>query len=126
MSVEDFFSDPLWLAAGIFVAGGIGAVLRYLLQTARPYGLIVVNIIGTVLLGVMAGWGGSSAHPALLLIIGTGLTGGLTTFSAVALEWAQHVEARAWSRLGWALRRHLFGSVVGAAAGLVIGAQIPY
>ena len=81
-------------------AGGLGAVARYLvdsaimLRVARnaraatfPYGTWVVNLSGSLLIGAVAG-SVSSLHP-LAAVLGVGLLGGYTTFSAASYETIQ-------------------------------------
>ncbi|WP_375386611.1 fluoride efflux transporter FluC [uncultured Microbacterium sp.] len=73
------------------VAGGVGAGLRYAVDVgvasiARgrfPWGIFVVNVSGSLALGLLTG-----AAPAseLSWIFGVGLLGGYTTFSTVAVE----------------------------------------
>lgn len=76
---------------GIACLGGIGAVIRFLIDgslAARlalsfPVGTFVVNLSGAFLLGLLAG--ATSDHDATRLIA-TGLLGSFTTFSTWALE----------------------------------------
>lgn len=82
---------PLLVALG----GGAGAVTRFLADTwlatrlrARlPAGTIIVNITGSLLLGLVVGWvvnqGGSTEVKA---VVGTGFLGGYTTFSTASVE----------------------------------------
>jgi fluoride exporter len=79
----------VWL--GVLVAGGIGAVLRFLVdgavarRAARsfPFGTLAVNISGAALLGLLAGLA-LSRHAAL--IADTAFVGSYTTFSTWMLE----------------------------------------
>ena len=72
-------------------AGLIGAMLRYytsekLNKTSQiPYGTLLVNIIGSFLLGLL---GGMHAN-GIYLLIGTGLLGALTTFSTLNVEFVK-------------------------------------
>ncbi|GAA5083871.1 hypothetical protein GCM10025760_00990 [Microbacterium yannicii] len=83
-------SPWLLLAA---LAGGAGAGLRYvvdrLLTPAAgmrfPWGILVVNVSGSLALGVITGLGAAIA-PELSLVLGLGLLGGYTTFSTVSVE----------------------------------------
>lgn len=79
----------------VFLGGGFGSVLRYLiskyfsnLEQTIPYGTFVVNIIGSLLIGVFLGLSiknqGFSQNQTLLLA--TGFCGGFTTYSAFAFE----------------------------------------
>ena len=77
------------------VAGGLGAVLRWLIDVAVsrrtrsrfPWGVWLVNVLGSFVLGLVAGW--LAAAPAGLepfaTIVGAGLLGGFTTFSTVTV-----------------------------------------
>lgn len=83
------------LALTVSLAAGLGAVLRYVVdvtvqQRARaefPYGTLVINLSGSLFLGVVTGL---SLHHGLptnpTLILGTGLAGGYTTLSTWAVE----------------------------------------
>lgn len=84
------------------LAGGLGAVLRFTLdslisarnRTTIPLGTLVINVAGSFFLGLLAGWvlfaGGSSQ---VKTVIGTGLLGGFTTFSTASVEAARLVRA---------------------------------
>ena len=81
-------STVLLVAAG----GGAGAVLRHLVARwsaaagvgAFPLGTVAVNVVGSLILGAVVG---SASPPGwVLALVGTGLCGGLTTFSTFALE----------------------------------------
>jgi CrcB protein len=83
------------LTLAVTAAAGIGAVARYLLdQTVEhktsgsfPLGTLVVNITGSLLLGVVVGLGlhhGLGKSPTT--VIGVGFAGGYTTFSTWAWE----------------------------------------
>ncbi len=77
-----------WLAVGI--GGMIGAIMRYgvVQLVSAPLGTLCVNVLGSFVIGVLAAWlewrsGVSESFKAFLL---PGLLGGLTTFSAFALD----------------------------------------
>ena len=80
---------PLWVAAAC-VLGGVGAVLRVAATQAlearlpggAPAATAAVNVAGSAALGVVAGLGGDVA----LLVLGSGLLGGFTTFSTWMVE----------------------------------------
>jgi fluoride exporter len=83
------------VALAVALAGGVGAVARYLLDGAIqdrtaglfPFGTFSVNIIGSFILGIVAGLelrhGGSAR---LESIVGAGFCGGLTTWSTASWE----------------------------------------
>lgn len=115
----------------LIVGGGIGAGARYLLdgaimrgrKDAFPLGILVVNIVGSFLLGLLTGV--PQVSPAWLAIVGTGVLGGFTTFSTVAVETVLLAQRR---RRDWAWV-NLLGTflvcLVAAAVGLTIGGLFP-
>jgi CrcB protein len=79
----------------VFIGGGFGSVLRYVLgkwlnnsESGIPYGTFVGNILGSLLIGIILGYAAKnetlSQHSTLLLA--TGFCGGFTTFSTFAYE----------------------------------------
>ena len=83
----------IWIL--VAVAGGLGAVLRFLSdqylsrRTGRdlPWGTICINVFGSLLGGVILGlshW--NTAHTSLVAVSLTGLMGGFTTASTLAAE----------------------------------------
>ena len=79
------------VVVGIGLLGGAGAVARLLLDGAVaeyvnrdfPYGTLVVNLLGSVVVGALIGLTISSTAYRL---VGTGLVGAFTTFSTWQLE----------------------------------------
>jgi len=115
--------------AAVAVAGGIGAASRYLLDVAVrrrtgerfPWGILVVNLTGALALGILSPL---PADEAWRWIIGTGLLGGYTTFSAVAVTTALLAEeGRSRAAVSYAVVSFV-GSVIAAALGLTIGSML--
>lgn len=79
----------VWTAVPLF--GGLGAVLRFVVDrtvskrtgSAFPYGTLVVNVSGALLLGFLAGL---ALSPHMALLAGTAFVGSYTTFSTWMLE----------------------------------------
>jgi fluoride exporter len=77
----------------IFIGGGAGSVLRYLfskglnLSYQLPLGTLLVNVVGSLILGFLLGYilKNNSTGP-LVLLLTVGFCGGFTTFSAFAVE----------------------------------------
>ena len=78
------------------LGGAIGSAFRYHISriamlhlgTGFPYGTFMANLLGGLLMGVLAGVltrDGPIDQP-LFLFLGTGVLGGFTTFSAFSLE----------------------------------------
>ncbi len=90
----------------VFLGGGIGSVLRYLLfllvpSTTFPAATFVVNIVGSFLIGLFAALYGAqtsaqSGNQALLLFLTTGLCGGFTTFSTFSKESYGLMQQQQW------------------------------
>ena len=79
----------------VFIGGGAGSALRYLVgkifnnsTQGFPWGTFSVNIIGSLLIGVLMGIAlkNSSLSENQTLLLVTGFCGGFTTFSAFAYE----------------------------------------
>lgn len=118
------------------LGGAAGAVSRHLLDVGLrrrygigpSYGVLVANVVGSLVLGVLTGLTTTrTVDPQLRLLVATGFCGGLTTFSTLMAELVNLVEgddehAGAWPALGWALVSLVLG--VGAAAvGWTLGSR---
>ena len=99
----------------VFAGAGIGGALRHgvnvlcmqLLGPSYPYGTLLVNAVGSLVMGFIVGYLAfqGEAPQALRLFLTTGVLGGFTTFSAFALD-----TAVLWER----------GDVAGSAAYVLV------
>lgn len=81
-----------------------------------------INIVGSLLLGVVVGWL-DDRHPRLRVFLGTGVLGGFTTYSAFAVHGV--TTSTAAPVVGLVLIVvSLFGGALAAGLGLVIGRRI--
>ncbi|HJM40936.1 MAG TPA: fluoride efflux transporter CrcB [Candidatus Thalassarchaeaceae archaeon] len=75
------------MVAIVGVGGAIGAVLRYMigewLPDGFPWGTLTVNLLGSLLLGIIVGM---SLSAEMGLLLGTGLMGAFTTMSAYSVD----------------------------------------
>lgn len=120
----------LWVA--VAVGSALGGVARFavgLLTTrqavpAWPWGTFTVNVVGSLVIGLLAGWWAGRGQPPLpraLLMVG--VLGGFTTYSSFALETVQLLSAGAAPRaLAYVLVTTLL-CVMAAAAGLWLWQQ---
>ncbi|GIF47103.1 putative fluoride ion transporter CrcB 2 [Asanoa ferruginea] len=111
---------------GVFLIGGAGSVLRFLVDGAVaarrgrdfPYGTLVVNISGAVVLGFLTGLA-LGKHEALLA--GTAAVGSYTTFSTWMFETERLAEERAVTPAVLNVVVSLILGVAAAAAGRAVG-----
>ena len=123
--------SPLVASLHVALGGAIGAVLRYQVGrgmtrwlgaqvvSAFPWATLTVNVVGSLAMGLLAGWlarHGEGGEPYRLLL-GVGLLGGFTTFSAYSLELMLLIER------GQAGQAFLYGavSVLAGLSALYIG-----
>lgn len=75
----------VWTIPGFLIAAGIGSVIRYIVSSYLndhvPTGTLIVNAVASFLLGIAASLGDS-----ISVILGIGLLGAMSTWSAVANE----------------------------------------
>ncbi|WP_379554444.1 fluoride efflux transporter CrcB [Erythrobacter sp. W53] len=98
--------SPLAATLNVAIGGAFGAALRYQAGRAMtsymgsqtvsvfPFPTLAVNTIGSLLIGLLAGWLARDAgsNDQLRLLLGVGLLGGFTTFSAFSLEVVMMIE----------------------------------
>jgi CrcB protein len=108
--------------AGVMLIGGIGSVLRFLVDrtVARrvgrpfPFGTLTVNISGAALLGFL---GGLALSKEVALLAGTAFVGAYTTFSTWMLETQRLGE----ERQTWAAAANIVVSVALGIAAAFLG-----
>ena len=107
---------PVLVALG----AALGATLRFWvghhLDERWPAGTLLVNVAGSFVLGLVVG---ASPSESTVALVGTGLCGGLTTYSAFAVQTrdlgAVGGAAYAAATVGLALAASALGFVVGQA-----------
>ncbi len=114
----------------VMLGGAIGAGARHLVGRAAlalwgpgfPVGTLAVNVIGGLAMGLLAGWLATraSGDEALRYLLGVGVLGGFTTFSAFSLETALMIER---GDLMTALS-YILASVVLSIGALFAGLQV--
>ena len=92
----------------VAVGGGLGSVLRYLTSglAARwlgldfPYGTLIVNVTGSLLIGVVQALAEEAAvlSEPTRLFLSAGVMGGFTTYSAFSYETVRLIELDAFGR----------------------------
>lgn len=119
------FSSLLSVAAG----GAIGASLRYLTgvavfrllgPTSFPVAIILVNVVGSFLMGVFVVLAAHRGLTHLSPFVMTGLLGGFTTFSAFSLEAVTLYERGDVVQAGLYVAVSVVCSILGLIAGLAV------
>lgn len=119
--------------AGLLIAGAVGAPARYLLdgvvqdraEGAFPWGTFVINITGSLLLGLITGAAVYHAFPSTPKIwLGSGFCGAYTTFSTFTFETIRLLEEGAVADAFLNAVASLLTGTAAAAAGLAIAAAL--
>lgn len=106
------------------IAGGVGAALRFVvdglvrdrLGGRLPWGTAIINVSGSFLLGLLTGLATRGLTADVVLVLGTGLLGGYTTFSTASVETIRLLQQR---RIGASLLYGVGVLVVSVAAALL-------
>ena len=125
--------SPLLASSYVALGGAIGSLLRYQAGrgmtrwlgaeavTAFPWATLTVNVVGSLAMGLLAGWlarhgqGGEQWR----LFLGVGVLGGFTTFSAFSLEMMLLIERQPLQGMTYALVSVLAG-VTALYLGLIV------
>lgn len=106
----------------VMLGGAAGSGARYLVGRwalagiggGWPWGTLIVNLVGGFLMGMLVARGGGEQTR---LLLGVGVLGGFTTFSAFSLEVMLMIERGQWA----AALLYILVSVVGAVGGVALG-----
>jgi CrcB protein len=111
---------PVLLVA---LGGGVGAVLRWLVGGAfggMAWGTLVINVLGSFLLGWLVARLGGGGEP-LRLLLGVGVLGGFTTFSTFSVEMMTMLERGEMGAAVVYAGGSVLGGLMAAALGLMLG-----
>jgi fluoride exporter len=118
--------NGIWPWLAVPVVGGLGALLRVVVDTEVqlqrpgrfPLGTLAVNASGSLALGLLTGL---DVGGATLLVVGGGLIGAYTTFSTWMVETWELAEDDLWREAGLNLAVSLAAGLSCAAAGWALG-----
>lgn len=116
--------------AMVLVGGAIGAPLRYLTDllvqsrhdSVFPWGTFLVNVAGSLVLGVTMGVVGSVEAPAWLVpLVGIGVCGAFTTFSTFGYETFTLIRTERWTMAASYLVLSICGGLAATGLGYLAG-----
>jgi CrcB protein len=114
----------------ICLGAAVGAPARYLTDRAvqsrhdsvLPWGTLVVNVVGSLVLGVLTGLGAGHELPSVVRLgVGTGFCGALTTYSTFGYETLRLIEDGAGLYALVNVVASLAAGLAAAAAGYALG-----
>ena len=112
--------EPKMLAL-VGVGGAIGAVLRYMIgewiPDGFPWGTLTVNLLGSLILGIIVGM---SLSAEMGLLLGTGIMGAFTTMSAYSVDLVELFENSEYGPAASYLLMTLLGCPLLAYGGMKI------
>ncbi len=106
-------------ALGSTARYGVGIAAARLFGLGFPWGVLAVNALGGLAMGVLAARVGP-ADENMRLLLGVGVLGGFTTFSAFSLDTVRLMEREPWSALFYVLAS-LFLSIGACWSGMMLG-----
>ncbi|MBC9943974.1 CrcB family protein [Leucobacter sp. cx-328] len=126
---------PLREIALVALGGALGAVARYALSLVIPasdgipVATLTANLAGAFLLGLMTFWLGARGTDVggrrnARLFLGTGVLGGFTTYSLLAVELGEFVLAQNWTLAAIYASTTLVGGALASLLGMIAGDAI--
>ncbi len=118
----------------VFLAGGLGSVLRYLVVTATerwlgasfPWGVLTVNIVGCFLIAFVMVLAVTKADfpPALRIALTAGFLGGLTTYSSFNQDTLSMIDRKLYGTAAVYLVTTLAACALAGTLGTLAGRKI--
>ena len=122
----------LWIALG----GALGSLARYFVSEALaraigpafPWGTLLVNVSGSLLIGFVAGWDGGNGRLMESVFVRqflmVGICGGYTTYSAFSLQTLAMLQVGDFGRAGLNVASSVLLCVLAAWAGYALAAAL--
>jgi CrcB protein len=117
----------------VMIGGAIGAGARHLVGqamlarfgTAFPWGTLSINIVGSLLMGLLVGWLARSGDgDTTRLFVGVGILGGFTTFSSFSMEYWMLFERGQNAQAAVYVLASVIGAIAACGLGLFLVRQV--
>ena len=121
----------------VFLGGGIGSVLRYLVKIfienrfnfAFPFSTFIVNLIGSFLIGFLfvmfeSKFNFDPSHWIIRNFLLIGILGGFTTFSTFSMDVYCLFEKGFWLLAGIYILSSVIFCIAGVYCGILLGKQV--
>ena len=115
----------------LLLFGGLGTLARYGLDgfiqyrvgAKFPTGILVINLLGCLILGIIGEFGlrHAALPPDWRIALTTGLMGGFTTFSTFSWDAVHMLEDGQWTRGLFYICASVLGGLVAMVAGMRLG-----
>lgn len=118
----------------VMIGGAIGAGARHLVGQAMlarfgpafPWGTLSINIVGSLLMGLLVGWlARSGGGDTTRLFVGVGILGGFTTFSSFSMEYWMLFERGQNAQAAAYVLASVIGAIAACGLGLFLVRQVP-
>jgi len=118
----------------VMIGGAIGAGARHLVGQAVlarfgpafPWGTLSINIVGSLLMGLLVGWlARSGGGDTTRLFVGVGILGGFTTFSSFSMEYWMLFERGQNAQAAAYVLASVIGAIAACGLGLFLMRQVP-
>jgi len=118
----------------VMIGGAIGAGARHLVGQAMlarfgpafPWGTLSINIVGSLLMGLLVGWlARSGGGDTTRLFVGVGILGGFTTFSSFSMEYWMLFERGQNAQAAAYVLASVIGAIAACGLGLFLMRQVP-
>jgi CrcB protein len=120
----------LYVALGSAIGGAgrylLGGLVQRLLDTTFPAGTLLINVSGSLLLGVIIRYAieTPTLTPELRAFLTIGLCGGYTTFSSFSYEAVALLEDGEWTRAGLYVAASVLLSLLGTLLGFALAREV--
>ena len=116
----------LFGAVGTLARYGLDGWIQYHVGARFPAGILVINLLGCLLLGVIGQFGLSHASmpPDWRIGLTTGLMGGFTTFSTFSWDAVHMLQDGEWTKGSLYVCASVVGGLIAMLAGIRIGSAL--